>query len=307
MTDHKPMPNAPPLADPQPIDLDLLVVGGLTVDRFADGRSLPGGSVLHAVRALRATSARVGVVTLAGDEPAARDGLRELRDTAAAVHVQRAAQSIGFEHTETPAGSRLVFDRSAGTLRLPPAMQPAVPAAVLFAPVADELDPDLGGRLFPGARRGAILQGWLRNLRQGRLVTPRQVSALPHPLSDTLATFDLLVASHEDLGAVAPTPSGQLAAFRLHIGAGPVLVVTEGAAGAWVDLTPTQTDRSERWHMSVGRVVAGVNAVGAGDALAAAFLIRWPAKVTRATLTDEIRRAMHVVELQLAGRAIERG
>jgi sugar/nucleoside kinase (ribokinase family) len=295
------MPNAPPLADPQPIDLDLLVVGGLTVDRFADGQSLPGGSVMHAVRALRATSARVGVVTLAGDEPAARDGLRELGETAAAVHVEPAERSIGFLHAEVPTGRRLTFERSAGLLACP--ARAVRPATVLFAPVADELGPSLGGQAYEGARRGAILQGWLRELRPGRVVRQLPLSALPEQLISTLATLDLLVASHEDLAAVGPTPSAQLEALRASIGTGPVLVVTNGAAGAWVDHSPAAAGGAERWHVATGRTVANVNTVGAGDVLAAALLLAWPTTVTRPTLTNAIQRAMAVVESVLAGRA----
>ena len=45
------------LTDPP---LDLLVVGSLTIDRFADGSLAPGGSVLHATRS--AVDQAVGVL-----------------------------------------------------------------------------------------------------------------------------------------------------------------------------------------------------------------------------------------------------
>ena len=62
--------------------LDLVVVGGLTVDRFSDGSAAPGGAVLHIARALAARGVRVGIVTTAGPEPEALAGLAELRDLA---------------------------------------------------------------------------------------------------------------------------------------------------------------------------------------------------------------------------------
>ena len=47
----------------------LLIVGGLTVDRFADGSRAPGGSVLHSGVAAIAERAELTILTVAGDEP----------------------------------------------------------------------------------------------------------------------------------------------------------------------------------------------------------------------------------------------
>ena len=62
--------------------LSLVVVGGLTVDRFPDGSSQAGGAVLHIARALAAGGLRVGIVTTAGPEAEAQAGLAELHDRA---------------------------------------------------------------------------------------------------------------------------------------------------------------------------------------------------------------------------------
>ena len=58
----------------------LLIVGGLTVDHFTDGTSAPGGSVLHAGRAAADEGAQLTFLTVAGDEPEARDGLARLSE-----------------------------------------------------------------------------------------------------------------------------------------------------------------------------------------------------------------------------------
>src|SRR6187200_3395586 len=117
-------------------DLDLVVVGGLTVDHFTDGSSAPGGAVLHITRALAARGARVGIATTAGPEPEALAGLAELRDLAAAVEASASPASITFGHAETASGRTLVLERRGAQV---PAAGAFAAAAVLFAPVADEI------------------------------------------------------------------------------------------------------------------------------------------------------------------------
>jgi sugar/nucleoside kinase (ribokinase family) len=289
----------PMQTDPPPIELDLLIVGGLTVDWFEDGSRAPGGSVLHAIRAVAGGDRRLGVVTLAGDEPEAIAARRELRDLSAALHVQSATGSICFEHHETASGRALTFVRSAGRLACPPLS--VRPAAVLYAPVADELDAGLGGQAYPGARRGAILQGWLRHLRPGHPVGALPLGSLPAGLLQTLAGMDLVVASREDLAAHAAEPFDLLAALRAALGTGPAVVVTDGAAGMWLDLAGP--GGVARWHMPAPRVVEGVSTVGAGDALAAAMLFGpWPDSPTRDFLADRGRTAMDLVLKMLEAR-----
>ena len=94
--------------------LDLVVVGGLTVDRFTDGSAAPGGAVLHITRALAARGVRVGIVTTAGPEPEAQAGLAELRDLASSVEASTSPASITFGHAETAAGRELVLERRGG-------------------------------------------------------------------------------------------------------------------------------------------------------------------------------------------------
>ena len=94
--------------------LDLVVVGGLTVDRFTDGSSAAGGAVLHIARALAARGLRVGIVTTAGPEAEAQAGLAELHDLAVSVEASTSPASITFGHAETAAGRELVLERRGG-------------------------------------------------------------------------------------------------------------------------------------------------------------------------------------------------
>src|SRR5688572_17348215 len=92
-------PDSPPL--------DLVVLGGLTIDRFADGSSSPGGSVLHIARAAAPRGLRVGIVTHAGPEPEARAGLEELHHLATIVESSPQPATTSFRHQETPEGRQL--------------------------------------------------------------------------------------------------------------------------------------------------------------------------------------------------------
>ncbi|HET7581294.1 MAG TPA: PfkB family carbohydrate kinase [Candidatus Limnocylindria bacterium] len=270
--------------------LDLLVVGALTVDHFPDGSAAPGGTVLHAARAAVAAGHQVGVVTMAGSEPDASAGLDELRAVAAWSSVQALAASVAFRHREHGDSRDLVLlARPAAALRLPPDTPPA--RAILFAPVADELD----AAVFDSGhaeRRGAILQGWLRDLHPGVPVTPLHLRDVPDDVRLALEQVDLVLASRDDLLAMAPEPAAQLAAVRAVLGTKPVVVVTAGSAGLWLSHGPRAV------HVSAPRVVTGRATVGAGDMLAALML----AELSEGDPLAAAERAMEAVADALAAR-----
>ncbi len=243
--------------------VDLLVVGALAIDRFDDGTSAPGGSALYGARAAAGAGLRVGVVTIAGPEAEAQKGLRELRSIAQ-LQVEPVDSSLAFGHgTQFIGPRRLVLEAPAARLSCPPLA--LAPAAVLYAPLADEFGADLAGQHYEGAVNGAILQGWLRSLDVGRPVGPLPISALPPALVTVLAQLNVLVASREDLLSAANEPEEQLDLLRACVGAGPSLVVTAGERGAWLD-----ADRS-RVHVPVVPVTTR-STIGAGDAFAAILL-----------------------------------
>jgi sugar/nucleoside kinase (ribokinase family) len=258
-----------PARDP----LDLLVVGGLTVDRFADGTLAPGGSVLHATRAAALAGLRCAVVTVAGGEATARAGIEELRRVAAAVEVQRADETIRFRHRETPTGRRLWLEQADGAIVLDRAVGDRLRTkSILFAPVASEVDEpilELAREIWsPGSRtHGAILQGWLRGADRGRRIVPIAPADLGDRLVAALGGMHVLVASREDLLAADTRPARQIAVLRARVGDGPLLIVTDGAEGIWLD-DGTASPR----HLPAPWRVADVPMVGAGDAFAALFV-----------------------------------
>lgn len=252
-------PPSVPRSDPE--SLDLLVVGALTIDRFADGAAAPGGSVLYAARAASAAGLRVGAVTIAGDEPEAADGLREL-SRLGPLHREVAPATLRFALDEDAGGGRhLLLEVPVAPLACP--ARAVAPRAVLYAPVADELGSGFGGQEYAGALTAVVLQGWLRSLDLGREVRPLPLSALPETFVRRLAGCDVLIASRDDLVAVAAEPDAQLDALRVRFGERPLLVVTDGAAGTWLDIA------GRRAWSAPSSVVAGVTTLGSGDTFAA--------------------------------------
>jgi hypothetical protein len=258
------MPTQPPptyqAASDRPVDL--LIVGGLTVDRFADGTSAPGGTVLHGSRAAAAAGLRTASVAFAGTEPEALIGLEELAPLGP-MTTARVPVSITFLHAGDAADRRLTLLSTVAPITVGQA--PVAPRAVLYGPVAGELDARLGGQQYPTASRTAVLQGWLRTLHPG-LVETLPLSSLDPGLVDQLGGMDALIASEEDLSAVASRPDEQLAALRQLVGGKPVLAITGGARGAWLSAA-----ESEPIHVGPPRIVSGIATTGAGDAFAAIF------------------------------------
>ncbi len=93
---------------------ELLIVGGLTIDRFGDGTSAPGGSVIHAGRAAVAEGVAPTILTVAGDEPEAAVGLEQLAEMGDLIH-QRAPSTVTLraQRGSRTAGADLPDERRA--------------------------------------------------------------------------------------------------------------------------------------------------------------------------------------------------
>ena len=247
--------------------VDLLVVGGLSLDRFPDGAVRGGGAVLHAARALRLAGGSVGSIVSAGPEPAVQDALGELA-ARGPVRLHAGAASIRFAIDERRPRRRLVLEQRGDRLRITALEIAAFGAhAVLLAPIAGELGPSAVAATRGVPLRAAALQGWLRALRVGRAGRPLSLHRLSATLLGELAQLDALTASLEDL-AGETDPAVALDALRRRLGPRPLLVVTNGAAGAWLDLAA-----GGRFHVPAPQVVEGVSTVGAGDAFAAILAV----------------------------------
>ena len=280
------------LTESRPGPLDLVVVGGLTVDRFDDGSSAPGGSVIHIARAAAPRGVRLGIVTAAGPEDVAAAGVAELERVAARLEVAARPATATFRHREGEDRRRLWLERDGGDVApWPEARDRPATRAVLFAPVATEIGADALRFWDEALPRGAILQGWLRAVAEDREVTQLALSRLDDPLRGLLGRLDVVVASREALSAEADLPSDQLPALRAVLGGKPVLVVTGGADGLWLDLPGHGVGAA--LHVQVPWRVEGAATVGAGDILAA--FLTMGAKDPVGGWRAHVERAMRVV------------
>ena len=243
---------------------DLMVVGGLTVDVLPEGTEVAGGAARYATEAALAAGMRVILHTASGDEPVAAAALAELAARSTVIR-HPAPASIRFEHHGADGARRLRLRARTPRLTIPDPTRLPPARAVLFAPVADEVAPEALSTVAADLRAAGI-QGWLRATDADGWVEPRALGDLPPDLTAALRRMDLLVCSHQDLGA-ADGPSG-LARLREGIGPGPELVVTAGIDGAWLD------DGTGPPALVPAEIVEGRATIGAGDAFAAVLVAR---------------------------------
>jgi sugar/nucleoside kinase (ribokinase family) len=248
----------------------LLIVGGLTIDRFADGTSAPGGSVIHSGRAAIAEDAEVTILTIAGDEPEAAIGLSELSELGDLIH-QRARSTVTFGHDEID--GRRVLTYLAGTGPIEPPLLTDAPDAALLAPIAGEL-PAKGLLALRDTARPRVtvllIQGWLRRLRIGEPVRPVELNEVPPATWAAFGTADAIIASTEDLAESPDDPLVEAARLRERLGPHPVIALTLGAHGYLLD-------DPAAGHVVVSsppRIVEGVSMVGAGDTFGVAMAIQ---------------------------------
>jgi sugar/nucleoside kinase (ribokinase family) len=258
VTDH-----IPPNGDPIPVDL--LIIGGITVDDLVgSGAAAAGGAARYATEAALAAGLRVALRTVAGQEPVVRQALDWLAARADVIR-QPAPSSIHFEHHGTDEARRLRLRQMTDLIRAPNPDHLPVPAAVLFAPVAGEVGADTV-EAVRAPFRAAGLQGWLRETDPDGWLMTRPLPMLEPEVAGAVRGLDLLIASFEDLGALDGPAA--LAQIRAWAGPRPQLVVTAGTEGAWLDdgLGPASRVRAE--------VIEGRHTIGAGDAFAAVLVAR---------------------------------
>lgn len=229
--------------------IDYLVVGHICRDLTGTGSHV-GGSVAYAGRTAAVLGARTAAVTSAAADYDLAQALPGV-----AVHTVAAAETTTFRNEETANGRRQTIHGRAHPLDgadVPPEWRRAT--VVHLAPVANEVDPALI-TLFSNSLVGLTPQGWLRQWdAEGR------VSARSWPAAAaTLPLAAVTVLSDEDLPDVAT-----LTRYR---GWARLLVLTRGAAGCTVYLDDEERDVP-------APEVTAVNATGAGDVFAAAFLMR---------------------------------
>ena len=271
---------------------ELLIVGGLTIDRFGDGTSAPGGSVIHAGRAAVAEGATLTILTVAGDEPEAAIGLDQLAQIGNLIH-QRAPSTVTYGHSEVLGRRVLTYLASAGPIAPPVLADP--PDVALLAPIADELPASAVVDLRDSARPRLtvlLIQGWLRRLEIGQPARPLALGEVPQDTWDAFGAADAIVVSTEDLAESPEDPFVEAAALRERLGPHPLLVLTLGEQGYLLD----DPGASHVVATVPRRVVEGVPMVGAGDTFGAALAIQLGARATPAdaavAATDRVIRML---------------
>ncbi len=249
----------------------MLIVGGLTIDRFTDGSVAPGGSVLHAGRAARSEDARLVTLTVAGTEPAARDGLDSLRELGQ-LACQPVPHTTVYRHEARDGERVLVLEALAEPIAVNGLRDLGRPDVALVAPIASEVSPalvdGLRAELNPD-RIILLIQGWLRRLVTGEEVRALALNTLSAAQERVIAAVDAIVVSTEDLVEARGDPFSQATELRRRVGPRPILVVTLGTEGYLLD-----DPALDRIVASVPRrVVTGVSANGAGDTFGAGFAI----------------------------------
>jgi sugar/nucleoside kinase (ribokinase family) len=237
-----------------------------------------GGGVTYSAL----TSARLGLATAAivGVDDEAHDAheLDLLRGAGVELLLVRLAEGPIYHNLETPTGRVQTCIRVGVPLPVP-----EIPAAWrasrtwMLAPVADEVRDEWTDQPGEGAFVAVALQGLLRDLRPGELVTSR-------PLRPTalIRRADLVGLSRGD---VAPgTPLDDLLGL---LRPGAILVMTDGAKGGILVVADAEGSPEEvRWHATPSE--AEVDATGAGDTFLSALVatIARPAHGARRSLPD---------------------
>jgi 1D-myo-inositol 3-kinase len=229
----------------------LLAVGHVTFDRRDQGEVL-GGSVSYAALAARALGWEAGVLTVAGHDFVPK---QHLPGVEVFRHPGRSTTRFANAYDEAGLRTQVLLSR-ADTIELDPLDEDwRDPDALLLAPVAGEMPAQMA-LAFEADVVGAIAQGWVRSFRPDGTVERAPWS---DPAS-ALAGVHVVFVSEHDLEDGAD-PAALLACV-------PMVVVTRGWRGssllsrAGVQEVPS-LPRTE------------VDATGAGDVFAAAFLVRY--------------------------------
>jgi sugar/nucleoside kinase (ribokinase family) len=229
---------------------DFIAIGHVTLDRFGDTVRAGGAALYAAVTADRLGLSAAILTSHADDFP-----LEAVPPRIEVVTVP-AAETTTFEHSEHE-GERILHVRAAAaalsTGDLPEDWKDA--PLVMLAPVLAEVDPLLS-MSFADAAVSAQAQGWLR------VVEPDgAVGSLAWEPDYLLARLQTLFLSQRDV-------LGQEAAMLEWLQRVPVGVVTAGRHGALLYVN------GERYEVRP-RAAREVDATGAGDVFAAAFLVRY--------------------------------
>ena len=232
---------------------EYLVVGHICFDYTPLGVMWGGTALFGAITALR-LGARVRVLT-----SMPHDTVRQVLPDAVEVHNLDTPIALTFRHEFTESGFREQYitsvARALHASDVPDAWRGM--GLVHFGPLAQEIGHDLLGA-FDGALRGASVQGWLRQWH-GEEGHVQPLS--PEQMLVWAPSVECSFLSEEDIGSTRELIDLYRRKHR-------VVVLTDGAHGATV-YEGTRAVRVPAYP------VHEIDANGAGDVFAAAFLLRY--------------------------------
>jgi sugar/nucleoside kinase (ribokinase family) len=230
---------------------DFVAIGHVTLDRFGDAVR-PGGAALFAAVTAHRLGLSAGILTSLGD-----DFPLELIPPQIEVLSVPAQETTRFTHRHE-AGTRVMevpaLARPLGAPDVPQDWREA--SIVLLAPVIDEVDPLLAVA-FPDATLAAAAQGWLRAREAGGGLTSHAWT----PPDFLVGRLQAVFLSREDVTG----HEERIVELYQRV---PFGVLTADRDGALLFVN------GERYEVRPRRA-REVDATGAGDVFAAAFLVHY--------------------------------
>jgi 1D-myo-inositol 3-kinase len=231
---------------------EFLAIGHVTIDRVGEEVRLGGAALYSAITAHRLGRSAAILTSHGADFP-----LDAVPSAIEVVTLEAPATTV-FEYQEGdgPRVMRVTATASPlGVEDLPEDWREA--PLVLLAPVIQEVAPELASAFGDGGTVAAAAQGWLRTLdAQGGV----ELVGWESP-ADVLNQLQALFLSAEDV-------TGQEEQLTEWIQRVPLAVVTAGAAGALLYVN------GDRYEVKP-RPAVEVDATGAGDVFAAAFMLHY--------------------------------
>ncbi|HRI60297.1 MAG TPA: PfkB family carbohydrate kinase, partial [Saprospiraceae bacterium] len=231
--------------------LDYLCIGHCCHDRIGDGIVL-GGTASYSSLVATQLGLNAGILTSVGSD----FGFFNVFEKNSIRFWNKPAQKTTvFENIYQNEKRTQYLHERASTLfpdDIPDGCRAA--SVVLFCPIAGEVDFSVL-RQFPDALKGATIQGWLRQWDEAGKVSPKPMDW------SQLAAADVVIMSDADIQGFEQAIPEIAAAVK-------VLVMTQGAGGAQVFY------QNRQFHFPA-YPVKEVDATGAGDVFATAFLIKY--------------------------------
>jgi len=234
-----------------PASLQYLCIGHCCHDRVG-GKNILGGTASYSALVARQLGLRAGILSSVGADFGFQ-GVFEKNDIR--FWNKPAAATTVFENIYLDGRRIQYLHECAETLFVEDVPAECLPApVVLFCPIAGEVDFSIFQK-FPRALKGATIQGWLRQWDEKGRVSPKEMDW------SQLAAADVVIMSDADMqGFESAIPA--IASFVK------VLVMTQGASGAQVFF------ENQQLHYPAFPVEE-VDATGAGDVFATAFLAKY--------------------------------